>query len=379
MSEPSAVQLRPIYDCLDDRNHKQSLKYIEKLLKSYPESINLKVKKLNFFNFKTLKALTLARSGEKFQDEANELCDAILNTKNSLHDETVINTLDMTLKQLQQFEKLQKMYDEVNKMINFKFEEIACRGFSSYVRLMDFKNQQNVAMKLYSNFKTKKYLYWMVASISLQIPKESPEKSPLLTLAIKMLEKGFSEEEIKNPELIRLYLYLLELSKDTTKLIEVLKGNYGKLLDSLPYDRKQMIADYSKKEIENIEMIRLSNSMYKFLLEKYNADEWGWWCGYLETLMLIVNSNVEIKTKVDFKLEKSMKLNSTDSIEDAKKFIQEMKEKNKILRGPLLAEIELETKIFDKEKNNLKQVLTCLEVYFETFGSKPVCFGTLTF
>jgi hypothetical protein len=322
-----------------------------------------------------LKALTLARSGEKFQDEANELCDTILNTKNSLQDETVINTLDMTLKQLQQFEKLQKMYDEVNKMINFKFEEIACRGFSSYVRLMDFKNQQNVAMKLYSNFKTKKYLYWMVASLSLQIPKESPEKSPLLTLAIKMLEKGFSEEEVKNPELIRLYLYLLELSKDTTKLIEVLKGNYGKLLDSLPYDRKQMIADYSKKEIENIEMIRLSNSMYKYLLEKYNADEWGWWCGYLETLMLIVNSNVEIKTKVDFKLEKSMKLSSTDTIEDAKKFIQETKEKNKILRGPLLAEIELETKIFEKEKNNLKQVLTLLEVYFATFGSKPVCFG----
>jgi hypothetical protein len=50
MSEPSAVQLRPIYDCLDDRNHKQGLKYIEKLLKSYPESINLKVKNLQFLN-----------------------------------------------------------------------------------------------------------------------------------------------------------------------------------------------------------------------------------------------------------------------------------------------------------------------------------------
>eukprot|EP01080_Neovahlkampfia_damariscottae_P004306 gene4306-7662_t len=369
MSEPNIRLLKPIYDCLDDRNHKQALKYIIKLEKTYSKS-NI---------VKSLKALAISRQGEKFHNEAIAICDEVLNTKNALHDESVINTLDYALKQLQQFERLQKMYTEVNNMINYKYEEMGCRGFSSYVRLQDYKSQQQVATKLYSNFKDKKYLFWAVSSLSLQLPNENPEKNPLLNLSIKMLEKGI-DEEMKNPEVIRLYLDLLDKSKNTSKILEILKGNFGKnLLDDLPFDRKQMIADFSKKREDDIDMIKLSNSMYKFLLEKYNSDEWGWWNGYLDTLFLILNNKLDSSTNslADFKLEKNMKLKATETIDDAKLFIQELQKKNPKFRGPFLAEIELETKIFSSTKNNLKAVMDLLNQYFLKFGSKTVCFGDI--
>lgn len=314
---------------------------------------------------------------ELLMEEARIICDELVNQPKALILENVTQPLIMALKHMTEWEKIQKVFTTLCNITDYKDKEKVSNLFLSHARLLEFQKQQQVATKLYQNFKEKKFLFWTVASLLLQAPKNVPD-SLQLKLATAHLEKAL-DKDIKNPEVIRLYISLLDRSGSFEKIIIILKGNFGDLLEPLPFDRKQMIADYSKKS-KDLNMRQLSNGMYSHLLEKYNSDEFGWWQGYIDTVMLLQDTKSESKT-ITLTLEgkQDIQLKFTDSIEDAKKFIKNLQEieskKSVIQRGPFLAEIDLETKLFSQKKSEEKDIIGLILNYFKLFGSKPVFFG----
>jgi hypothetical protein len=124
------------------------------------------------------------------------LCNELIEQKYALTNETVLNHLYLTFKHREQWSKIEQMYSKAWSLLGEKHEGIGEMVFFSNVRLQQFLQQQQVAMKLYKNFQKKKYLYWYCASAALQ--EENPQ---MLTLAVKMLEKGIeTDKNAKKPE-----------------------------------------------------------------------------------------------------------------------------------------------------------------------------------
>lgn len=111
--------------------------------------------------------------------------------------------------------------------------------------------------------------------------------------------------------------------------VQVLQGKLGDVLDSMPYDRKQMLADVAKC-LPDVEKIRLSNGLYQYLLKESNPDNWGWWKGYLETVFLLHGKKGDEKKTIEIELSgKKLVLPFTDNFKDAKEFIKSLQKKEK--------------------------------------------------
>lgn len=201
-----------------------------------------------------------------------------------------------------------------------KNEEFGIQWFMAMVRNNDFKGQQAAAVKLHRTFKQNKYLFWAIMSLALQDNKLS------YTLAERMMAKALEENRLEEVEHMRLYLLILmrddEHAKEALKL--VLESELG----------QKSLRDPEVRQIKS-ELLRANQrwedvmKMSQEALEKENSDDWFHWLAYFEA--------------VDA-------LNKPDVIEEAEKLVQvtqqQVLESKMLKRGPFLAELDLDARLF---------------------------------
>lgn len=92
-------------------------------------------------------------------------------------------------------------------------EELLTHLFMSYVRVADYKKQQQAAMALYKLKPKNPYYFWAVMSVVMQAYKgdEKLAKSVVLVLAERMVKKFVNEGKIEAEQEVQLYLMILEM------------------------------------------------------------------------------------------------------------------------------------------------------------------------
>ena len=186
------LMLDSIYEALDNEKYDVALQLCLK-----PE--------IQMFNLgKALLSYTYAikRNNKKAYDIAKLLMDS-----NPL-DEPVINTVGCTLKMLNCDKEFAELYENALKKKSFE-ESYVVDLFNCYCRLLDPKNMQFIAQKLYKLCPTKmSYLLWSVTCMHLQ----TNLPTTMLQLAEKMTYKLLYDLKAQyqpSAEELTLYTYTL--------------------------------------------------------------------------------------------------------------------------------------------------------------------------
>ncbi|XP_031561893.1 N-alpha-acetyltransferase 25, NatB auxiliary subunit-like [Actinia tenebrosa] len=357
-------RLRPVYDALDLMNNKQAIQLADKILK--------KQKVLHCA--KVLKSLALLRSGR--QAECAALMEEVVSAKPC--DEPTLQAMTICFRELQKPEGVAKIYDAAVKQCPTN-EEFHSHLFMAYVRISDYKKQQQAAMNLYKAFPKNPYYFWSVMSIvmqSIHCNDERLSKTMLLPLAERMIEKFVNEGKIDAEAEVHLYLMILESLQKYDKALEVLKGPLGEKLVSNPLEREEKQALYLMKMSRWAD----ANIAYKKLIEKV-PDQWSYYQSYFNSLTALIDENWKPSEDLE-----NGKIPDHD-IEQLARFLSSLKEEQiakgkQACRGPFLAQLEVE-KLFNEEKlkdtrQDSKALSELLVEYFERFGDKNCLFHDLT-
>lgn len=123
-------------------------------------------------------------------------------------------------------------------------EELHTHLFMSYVRVSDFKMQQQTAMTLYKLKSRNPYYCWAVMSVILQATRGAHTTDPqkkvlLLSLAERMIDKLINENKLEAEQEAQLYVMVLELQGKHAEILKVLDGPLGSklLTGSLSYSK----------------------------------------------------------------------------------------------------------------------------------------------
>lgn len=155
-------------------------------------------------------------------------------------------------------EKICKLYETAVKL-DPSNEELHTHLFMSYVRIGDFKSQQQSAMALYKNKPKNPYYCWAVMSIVLQATRGEGEKDPgkrklLLSLAQRMFDKLITENKIDAEQEVQLYIMILELLEKFEEILAVLDGPLGSHLQcsNIPQNRLKYLKKLKRWEEINL-------------------------------------------------------------------------------------------------------------------------------
>lgn len=131
-------------------------------------------------------------------------------------------------------EKICKLYETAVKLEPTN-EELLTHLFMSYVRISNFKLQQQTAMSLYK-FKPKNpYYCWAVMSVILQATRgtgstDIQKRSLLLSLAERMIDKLITDNKLDAEQEAQLYIMVLELQNKYEEILNVFNGPIGSKL-----------------------------------------------------------------------------------------------------------------------------------------------------
>lgn len=355
-------RLRTIYECLDLGNNKKAVQEADKLLKKQKDNLCAKV----------LKALALLHLGR--HDESS----AILQEVHALQptDEATLQGMLICYRETHQFELIADMYENAHKA-RTDSEEVLSALFMSYVRLGDYKRQQQTAMLLHKLKPNKNpYYFWAVMSLVMQAHTAQDlklAKGMYLPLAERMTLKYIKEDKIEAEAEVQLYLIILKQLGKWQEALELLKGPLGeKFTSEIDFRKKEMAELYCK-----LERWSDANSAYKKLL-KDNPDNWNFWKQYLTCVIQLV------KSKSQSNEEQNDDPPVDDSLAKATAFIDKLCEQNgqieRPLRGPYLAKLQL-GKLCPEGSNDNSEVIgkptDLLKQYFNMFGDKARCFADL--
>ncbi|XP_028138711.2 phagocyte signaling-impaired protein [Diabrotica virgifera virgifera] len=357
-------RLRPIYDWLDSGNNKKALQECDKVLKKTP----------SLQCAKALKALTLRRIGK--DTECNAILDML--TKEIPSDDATLQAMALCYREMQELEKICKLYEIVVKS-NPNNEELHTQLFMSYVRIGDFKAQQQTAMALYKSKPKNPYYCWAIMSVILQATRgegsEDPQKRKLLlSLAERMFTKLISDNKVDAEQEVQLYVMILNLLGKYEEIIDILNGPLGVRMQcaNIP----QVKLEYLKKLNRWIEV----NLICKGILI-YSVDRWDIWKEYIKSvfeLMVINQSAPSTPEKIGEEIEVP-----DDTAEKAHEFICGIIESGTgneyLLRGPYLARFELCLKLNERNMKYdiLGDLMELFIEYFRKFGHKQCCVSDL--
>ncbi|XP_042413928.1 N-terminal acetyltransferase B complex auxiliary subunit NAA25-like isoform X1 [Zingiber officinale] len=213
-------RVRPIWDAIDSRQFKASLKLANGLLAKYPTSPYALA----------LKALILERMGKP--EEALGICleaKELLHSNNSVHvDYLTLSTLQIVFQRLDHLELATLCYEHACVKYPNNLE-IMIGLFNCYVRECSYVKQQQLAMKMYKLVGEERFLLWAVCSIQLQVHCSSTSQK-LLQLAEALMKKHMASNSLHDPEALVLYLSLLEQQEKFDAAVEVLSGDLGSLI-----------------------------------------------------------------------------------------------------------------------------------------------------
>ncbi|XP_060069470.1 N-alpha-acetyltransferase 25, NatB auxiliary subunit-like [Ylistrum balloti] len=352
-------RLRPIYDCLDNGNNKKAIQEADKVLKKQKDLQCAKV----------LKALALLRLGR--HDESSLLLKDI--HAQSPTDEATLQAMSICYREVYKLDLIADLYENAHKHRPDN-EDILSSLFMAYVRLGDYKKQQQTAMTLHRLQPQKNpYYFWAVMSIVMQGHQdEKLAKGMFLPLAERMTKKYIDEEKITAEAEVQIYLIILELLQKWEEALKVVEGPLGAKLTSEFNFRENKTADLYAK----LERWPQVNREYKALL-KENPDHWNNWQDYIRSCLRLVEASWTPDKDSEEDIDYTEDMVAT--------FIQEtikQCEGGRPQRGPYLAQLELIKQMKDKnrwkpdlaESEQFGDPLQLLLRYYDLFGDKPCCF-----
>lgn len=194
-------------------------------------------KQKDFSCAKVLKSLALLRLNRT--SDATSLLDEVRST-NPTEDAT-LQAITTFYRDTNQPEMVADMYEKAVAK-DPSNEELLSHLFMSYVRLGNYKKQQQVALNLYKLKPKNPYYFWSVVSLYLQAINTSDSsdapantKSLLLKLAEKKVEKFISEGKIEAEAEVELYLMILEAQEKYADMLATMDGTLGKFIRSVPF------------------------------------------------------------------------------------------------------------------------------------------------
>ncbi|XP_068748503.1 N-alpha-acetyltransferase 25, NatB auxiliary subunit-like isoform X1 [Montipora capricornis] len=349
-------RLRPVYDALDSMNNKQAIQLADKILK----------KQKDLHCAKALKGLALLRSGKAAEGEA--LLDEIVQAQPA--DDPTLQAMTICYREMQKPEMIPHIYEMALKQ-NPQNEELYSHLFMSYVRIGDYKKQQQAAMNLYKQFSKNPYYFWAVMSIVMQgllASDERREKTMLFPLAERMVVKFVNEDKIEAEAEVRLYLMILEKLDCYEKALGVLRSSLAAKLISYMDEKDEKEASYLLKLCRWCE----SNVAFKRLILN-RPDQWSYYQSYFTSAFNLIKE----EWQPDDQVEEIPDYTLGAVHEFLSSVIEKEKEKeNKSCRGPFLAQLELE-KLCKQEciysKLGSNSIVDLLVQYFKRFGDKSMC------
>ncbi|KAI8979116.1 N-acetyltransferase B complex non catalytic subunit-domain-containing protein [Mycotypha africana] len=353
MDYATEKKVRPLYEAIDEGQNKLALQHCAKLLKKNPD----------WPLIKALKALVLVRIGK--EEEAFDLCQqvkAVIPT-----DEPTLQASSMALKELGKHSVIVELYENAANL-QPKNEEFANHWFMAMVRNSDYKGQQAAAVKLHRLFKHNKYLFWAIMSLALQ---GNDRNKIAYTLAERMMGKAMQEGRLDQVEHMRLFLLILMDQGKYKEALELLDTTYKEESDKSSKGLNLAEKALKDPEIRQIksELLRENQcwdavmEMSREVLEKENSDDWFHWLAYFEAMDAVVKDNENVIAKTEQLIEATQKVMLNNQ-----KFLK---------RGPFLAELELDYRLFKLGKRDENTVLEHLISYFDRFGSKSCVFEDL--
>ncbi|KAJ8042907.1 N-alpha-acetyltransferase 25, NatB auxiliary subunit [Holothuria leucospilota] len=378
-------RLKPIYENLDNGSYKAAMQQADKLLKKHKDLHCAKV----------LKALALLRMYRT--EESEVLARSVVALKPT--DEPTLQALSICFREMNKVELIVEIFSNAVKAQ--PTEEYLTHLFMALVRVEDFKRQQQTAMSLYKLTPKNPFYFWAVVSIVMQALTTDTTASNLgqkmlLPLAERMVEKMVNEEKIEAESEVNLYLMILDYQGKHEKALEVIQSPLGKslLVSEIPSWEERVAELYFKMQKWD-----KANQAYRKMLLK-SPDSWLYYTNLLTSgfklqengWKLCKEESNEVATEMENNImEKEESVGQPDQVlSQMTSFILERvaKEEEKVqskeckerpLRGPYLAQLEVLSRLADDEKlDNYPEagnVLDCLIHYFELFADKTCCYS----
>ncbi|KAL6448145.1 hypothetical protein ACFW04_000276 [Cataglyphis niger] len=326
-------RLRPIYDWLDNGNNKKALQEADKVLKKHPSNQCARV----------LKALALLRLGKE-----NE-CQVIMDKVRSEIpcEDSTLQAMTICYREIHQPDKISEVYEAAAKA-DPSNEELLTHLFMSYVRLGDYKKQQQTALNLYKMKPKNPYYFWAVMSTVMQAihADQKLAKGVILPLAERMVLKLVREGKMEAEQEVQLYLMILELQDKNEEILNVLSSP---LASHLSYVSQQKATILLK-----LERFPEAANAYRELI-KENIDNWAFYQSYLSA---------------------ALKFQQPTECLDFLNNIINTSEKS--IRAPYLARLDLLKRAhIDEDLQCSLQPVDFMREYFTQFGEKGCVVGDL--
>lgn len=166
-------------------------------------------------------------------------------------------------------DKICRLYEQAVK-IDHTNEELHTHLFMAYVRVSDFKSQQQAAMALYKLKPRNPYYCWAVMSIILQATRgpesTNPQKqSLLLSLAERMINKFITDNRMEAEQEAQLYIMVLELQQKYEELLSVLEGPIGDRLNSCSISYSKLPYMVKLKQWNKVNLYCKSVLVYRYV------------------------------------------------------------------------------------------------------------------
>ena len=311
------------------------------------------------------------------------------NSSSKPMDESILNTLACTFKQLRSDKDTIELYESAVSSGASYSEAIYLELFYAYARKNDLKGMQHSAQRIYKTFSAIKYMCWVVGCIVLQV-KQQLLPITILALAEKMMSKYQElriEQQKSDPgnalggEEIILYVHLLmRLGKltDCMNLLSLPSNDVGEgafnsksvvrindadhleksphLVSTHPLNRRTHRIDILLRLHASCTDFDRKNSIFNqiinelHILLKIYPDQWN--MHHLLVSCVLSSSSLETQKEFpDYDLCDRLEPLSTNAIADASKilhhqeFLRDLQISNPKLRGPYLAELLLLQKV----------------------------------
>ncbi|XP_022149780.1 N-terminal acetyltransferase B complex auxiliary subunit NAA25-like isoform X2 [Momordica charantia] len=307
-------------------------------------------------------------------DEALSVClnakELLYNNDSILMDDLTLSTLQIVFQRLDHMDLATSCYEYAcGKFPNHL--DLMMGLFNCYVREYSFVKQQQTAIKMYKLAGEERFLLWAVCSIQLQVLcGDGGEK--LLLLAEGLLKKHIASHSLHEPEAIMVYISILEQQAKYGDALEILTGKLGSLL-TVEVDRLRIQGRLLARAGDFAD----AANIFQRILE-LRPDDWECFLHYLGCL-LEDDSNWCNESSIDpihppkrvlCKISPLADELFDSRISNASAVVQSLQEdsNNKFLRGPFLANLEIERRKHMHGKGNDEELLGALTNYYVRFG-----------
>ncbi|XP_071519527.1 N-alpha-acetyltransferase 25, NatB auxiliary subunit isoform X2 [Panulirus ornatus] len=346
-------RLRPIYEWLDTGNNKKAVQEADKVLR----------KQATLHCARVLKGLALLRMSRR--EECENLISAVI--KDRPTDEATLQALTICFREMHQPDQICRVYEMAVKTEPSN-EELLSHLFMAYVRIGDYKNQQQTAMKLYKLKPKNPYYFWAVMSYVMQAHKSGDPKGKevSLLLAERMVNNFVKDGKIEAEAEVMTYLHILETQGKYAEALGVLDGP---LAEKVVHQPQNFLALKRATYHSKLGQWEAAASVYKNLISE-EPDNWQHYVEYIQMLMKLRDSDRGVD----------------DPLVEAAAFLCNLKQKTVVEktrnRGPLLGLLQLALVLeregmSDQISELCGDLVEILHLYIEGYGDKMCCYGDI--